>query len=284
MLIKVVYVLLSFGMYMYQFLSYCSSITKVRSIVQDLGNQAQVKFCDVVRTLIVHSSLLLDYLITGVYNCTLRFLEIFHQVYNYGTQIGVSFIRDILQFVTLLDVHFPGGIPILIFFIITVIKLALALRQVRRLVSFIRNILQFVTLLDVHFPGGIPVIAILIFFIITVIKLALALQQVRRLSEAYSRCMDDKQKLQLKLEEVTLMLHKEAEKLKKESDKNLKLRSNLEDEKDKRLCGICQERVKKIVLLPCQHMCLCKQCLEHEEWKRCPICRQGVESNMEIYV
>jgi hypothetical protein len=211
----------------------------VRSIVDDLGNQAQVKFCDVVRTLIVHSRLLFDYLITGVYNCTLRFLEIFHQVYNYGTQVGVLFKR---------------------------------------------NVLQFVTLLDVYFPGGIPVIAILIFLIITVIKLALALRQVRRLSEAYSRCIDDKQKLQLKLEEVTLLLHKETEKLKKESDKNSKLQLNLEDEKDKRLCGICQERVKKIVLLPCQHMCLCKQCLDHEKWKRCPICRQGVESNMKIYV
>ncbi len=241
-------VLLSFGMYMYQFLSYCSysSITKVRSIVQDLGSQAQVKFCDVVRTLTVHLRLLFDYLITGVYNCTLRFLEIFHQVYNYGTQVGVSFIR---------------------------------------------NILQFVTLLDVHFPGGIPVIVILIFLIITAIKLALALQQIHRLSEAYSTCMDDKQKLQLKLEEVTLLLHKEteklkkeSEKLKKESDKNLKLQLNLEDEKDKRLCEICQEQIKKIVLLPCQHMCLCKQCLDHEKWKRCPICRQGVESNMEIYV
>ena len=232
------------GIY-YQFLhyyTYCSR-TKVRNVVQNLGNQVHVKFCDVVRTLIDNSSLLLDYLMTCIYNITLRFLEIIWQVLN-----------KLLNYATYIGGWFHG------------------------------NILQLVTLLDAHFPGGIPVIAILIFVIIIVIKLALALQHVHRLSEAYNRCMEDQQKLQLKLENIELMLQRETEKLKHESDKNLKLRLNLEDERDKRLCGICQDRIKKIVLLPCQHLCLCKQCLDHKKWKNCPICRQGVESTMMIYV
>jgi hypothetical protein len=59
---------------------------------------------------------------------------------------------------------------------------------------------------------------------------------------------------------------------------------SLEQERDERLCRICQDQIKTIVLLPCQHMCLCKPCLDRKKWKKCPMCRQRVESTIEVYV
>jgi len=48
-------------------------------------------------------------------------------------------------------------------------------------------------------------------------------------------------------------------------------------------CIICMENPKNIVLLPCKHMCMCKQCYEQSALTLCPICRVVVQSFMEIY-
>ncbi|KAG1712254.1 hypothetical protein DVH05_000004 [Phytophthora capsici] len=36
-------------------------------------------------------------------------------------------------------------------------------------------------------------------------------------------------------------------------------------------CVICLERVPAVILLPCRHLCVCRECLE--EIDQCPICR-----------
>ena len=130
---------------------------------------------------------------------------------------------------------------------------------------------------------GIIGIAILLFAII-VIKLTLVWQQFDRLSEKYTRCVEDHEKLQLKLEDIILKLKNETNKLNEDLEKLRSSNLSLEQERDDRLCGICQDQIKTIVLLPCQHMCLCKQCLDHRRWKKCPMCRKRVESTMEVYV
>ena len=191
-----------------------------------------------------------DYYYQYISSYALRFIEIFWQVLNlvlsYATYIGSWFRRSILHFSTLLDAHFPGGIP------------------------------------------GIAFAIIIAFLVLKVDRLSKAhtrcMNTVKYQQEVNTRCMEEKQELQLKLEDVTLKLQEENGKLVKESEKVEKLTLSLEDEKDKRLCWICQDHVKTIVLLPCQHLYLCKQCLDHEKWKNCPICRQDVESTMEIYV
>lgn len=52
-------------------------------------------------------------------------------------------------------------------------------------------------------------------------------------------------------------------------------------------CVICWERIRNIVLLPCRHLCLCKecsQCLQRgEDVIRCPICRKVVDILLPVF-
>lgn len=73
--------------------------------------------------------------------------------------------------------------------------------------------------------------------------------------------------------------------------------SNLEDfdremerERDKRKCVICQDHIKSVLLLPCKHMCMCVRCADHIVRSRtigqrvCPLCRARIAKVMNIYV
>ena len=72
-----------------------------------------------------------------------------------------------------------------------------------------------------------------------------------------------------------------------EDDRYLDLKEQLERERDQNLCVVCQTERKNIVLIPCRHMCMCKNCcvqlLERYERKSCPLCCQIITSTMEIY-
>ncbi|KAH8249187.1 hypothetical protein KR032_007045 [Drosophila birchii] len=52
-------------------------------------------------------------------------------------------------------------------------------------------------------------------------------------------------------------------------------------------CVICMERSRSIVIMPCRHLCLCKECsqqllLRYEN--RCPVCRNDIVSFLPVYV
>jgi len=72
-------------------------------------------------------------------------------------------------------------------------------------------------------------------------------------------------------------------------EKNRDLREELERERDKNLCVVCQTENKNIVVMPCRHMCMCKNCCTqlfriHRYHRRtCPLCRHIITSTMEIY-
>lgn len=52
-------------------------------------------------------------------------------------------------------------------------------------------------------------------------------------------------------------------------------------------CVVCLERNKNIVILPCRHLCLCKECAQQlnrlDGGERCPICRHDVHTLMPVY-
>ena len=63
----------------------------------------------------------------------------------------------------------------------------------------------------------------------------------------------------------------------------------LERERDKNLCVVCQIEEKNIVVMPCRHMCMCKSCctqlfqMQRYHRKTCPLCRHAITSTLEIY-
>lgn len=72
-------------------------------------------------------------------------------------------------------------------------------------------------------------------------------------------------------------------------EKESNLREELERERDKNLCVVCQTENKNIVVMPCRHMCMCKNCctqlfrIQRHHRRTCPLCRHTITSTMEIY-
>ena len=52
---------------------------------------------------------------------------------------------------------------------------------------------------------------------------------------------------------------------------------------ERRLCVVCCETEKSIVLLPCRHMCLCEGCSEHEAMTACPLCRRQIINKFSVF-
>jgi len=51
---------------------------------------------------------------------------------------------------------------------------------------------------------------------------------------------------------------------------------------DQKLCCVCCEREKNVLILQCKHMCVCAMCAS--SLTKCPICRRKIESSIQIYV
>jgi hypothetical protein len=52
---------------------------------------------------------------------------------------------------------------------------------------------------------------------------------------------------------------------------------------ERRLCVVCQENEKAVVLLPCRHMCLCSECADHEAMMHCPLCRRDIINKFSVF-
>uniref|UniRef100_A0A7R9UAV8 RING-type domain-containing protein n=1 Tax=Pinguiococcus pyrenoidosus TaxID=172671 RepID=A0A7R9UAV8_9STRA len=62
-------------------------------------------------------------------------------------------------------------------------------------------------------------------------------------------------------------------------------REELEAALENKLCVICEEHPKIVVLLPCRHLCVCKKCAELPDLSRrgCPLCRSKIEDTLVVY-
>jgi hypothetical protein len=53
------------------------------------------------------------------------------------------------------------------------------------------------------------------------------------------------------------------------------------------LCCVCLEKNSEIVLMPCNHLCICESCLRQSraqaQMRVCPICRQSVKKEIKIF-
>ena len=52
------------------------------------------------------------------------------------------------------------------------------------------------------------------------------------------------------------------------------------------LCVVCMEREKKVVLLPCKHICMCKGCTDEivADSAQCPVCREHIVDSFEAFI
>jgi len=60
-------------------------------------------------------------------------------------------------------------------------------------------------------------------------------------------------------------------------------KKKLEEEEEKRSCVICQVEVKSVLLMPCRHLCICKECSERDELQKCPLCRISIVERIHVY-
>jgi hypothetical protein len=65
-----------------------------------------------------------------------------------------------------------------------------------------------------------------------------------------------------------------------------RLLHQLEQEEESKLCVVCQDRKKCVIVLPCRHLCLCVECciVIRGGLGTCPMCRQVVRRTMKIYI
>ena len=68
--------------------------------------------------------------------------------------------------------------------------------------------------------------------------------------------------------------------LKNALEKIEKAKQNLEEEK---LCVICRENPKVVLIMPCRHLCVCKDCGHRVELERCPLCREQIAERLEVF-
>lgn len=60
----------------------------------------------------------------------------------------------------------------------------------------------------------------------------------------------------------------------------------VEREREDKLCVICQDREKCIMILPCKHLCICTECKVSLQGhgNSCPICRNNVRQTIKVYL
>jgi E3 ubiquitin-protein ligase MUL1 len=59
-----------------------------------------------------------------------------------------------------------------------------------------------------------------------------------------------------------------------------KAKQNLEEEK---LCVICRENPKVMLIMPCRHLCVCEECGHRVELDRCPLCRNVIAERFSVF-
>ena len=68
-------------------------------------------------------------------------------------------------------------------------------------------------------------------------------------------------------------------------DHSSRLLRQLEEEREEKLCVVCHDNFKCVILLPCRHFCLCETCMQviEESDPSCPLCRRFVIDSIKVF-
>ena len=55
---------------------------------------------------------------------------------------------------------------------------------------------------------------------------------------------------------------------------------------EERLCVVCMVREKRVLLLPCHHLCMCEACTHKvvAHSAQCPVCRQPIVDSIKAFL
>lgn len=67
------------------------------------------------------------------------------------------------------------------------------------------------------------------------------------------------------------------------NQKGVLLESRLTEQEEKNHCVICQTETKTVLLLPCRHLCTCKECSQRSELVNCPLCRTLIKQKIDVF-
>lgn len=110
-------------------------------------------------------------------------------------------------------------------------------------------------------------------------------EQVGSLSKQLQRCNGDELLLQSYNIEDCEKLERELKQAlsRVETRKGVLIKNQIEGQKEQRLCVICCEKEKSVVLLPCRHLCLCDSCSLHAGLDMCPLCRECIVHKISVF-
>ncbi|CAI5730939.1 unnamed protein product [Hyaloperonospora brassicae] len=107
-----------------------------------------------------------------------------------------------------------------------------------------------------------------------------ALSSLRSVSLANCKFQELKeweQQLESTLSQVRSIKEERALEMQKKLDRQV------EEQNELKLCVICLCNEKRILCLPCRHLCLCETCSHRQEVTKCPICRLEIEEVLAVY-
>lgn len=63
---------------------------------------------------------------------------------------------------------------------------------------------------------------------------------------------------------------------------NIKM-TKLSEQVENRTCVVCQVEPKTVLLMPCRHLCICRECSENPKLVSCPLCRRNIAEKITVY-
>ncbi len=59
--------------------------------------------------------------------------------------------------------------------------------------------------------------------------------------------------------------------------------NKLSEQIENRSCVVCQVQNKTVLLMPCRHLCVCKDCSKNHQLILCPLCRERITERIDVY-
>ena len=124
-------------------------------------------------------------------------------------------------------------------------------------------------------------------------KINKELEELNMVKYEKTRLEEENERLEdkiTKLEDENERLEEEGREEYEEGNEMIKTQMEITEELEKELvifkiCKICLESEKDIVILPCGHFGVCQKCYEenYQETDPCPFCRQIIENHVKVY-